>query len=117
MRNVCTARSDDRRVHLVPSVAFQLTGVVRANHVDLFAVVSDELAEPRLVRHAERVVLVHQPLIRLQTRRAARMRWMHFVLIEVRVAREQEPLVALPHREPGVTERVTDKRHHRDLGR
>jgi hypothetical protein len=85
--------------------------------VDLLALVADQLAQPLLVAEPRGAILLHHPLIEPQAGQARRMIDVHLVVIEVRVAREQQPAAVGVHGDPGVTERVPDQRHEQDLGR
>ena len=98
-------------------VVLELARIVRADHVDVAGVVVHELAQSLLVHEARPAVLVHHPLVEAQCRRAARSAEVELVVVEVRVAGEQQPAVRLADGDAGVAERVTEQRHEHDLGR
>ena len=98
-------------------VVLELAWIVRADDVDLASVIATQLAQPLLIAEACRPVLLHQPLIEPQPRRAARVLGIELVVIEVRVTGEEEPAIVPAHRDPGVTVRVAGERHQQDLRR
>ncbi len=92
-----------------------LPRVVRAEDLDL-GVLGRERPKPRLVVEAEPSIGLYERLEEADLCGALSTRTSHLARIEVRVARMQEPPTRGVDRDPAVTERVPEQRHHEDLG-
>src|SRR6185369_13318346 len=79
--------------------------------------VAREVAQARLVVQPEPAVLLHQPLVGAQARRAAGVTRLHLLAVEVRVAGVEEPAALRFDRDSGVAERVPGERDEQDPGR
>src|SRR3954466_14452093 len=111
---MATYRAGRRRSERPLRDSFELDRVVAAEDLHLAAVLRAQRSQALLVPEPRAAVLFHQRLIEPQPWRAARPR-IHLCVPEIRVRRLQHPAAIAPHRDAGVTHRVTDQRDEQDV--
>src|SRR5579871_839273 len=89
-------------------------GIVRADQLDFAAVAGGQLAQPLLVLPARLAVRLVDVLKDADPGRGVRRR-LDLAVVEEGVPAVQQPAVALPDRDAGVTERVALERDEHDL--
>jgi len=95
--------------------ALELDEIVRADARDLRPMYPAELPETALIRQTRLPILLHEYLIRAQSRRAVRMFRVHLSMVKVRVARKEQPIPPSSNRDPSVTERMREKRDEQNI--